>query len=263
VASFDKAIPPGQEGKVTLKVNTSKRKGVFAKSATVISNDPKTPRTSITLRCNVKQYMSITPHNRINIIGFEGDKITQEVTITSLEEHPFEITDITSTLDDKIKYKLKTGKKGREYTIKVTNRSTQEGSFNGNMVVKTDSKKKPHIVLTVSGKLRKEVAVRPATLTFGTVDTAKDNSDVKRAARKVQLIDVRKKGFTIKKVKPSSSWIKTEVEIKNENKLYVLHVTLDRDELPKGKFEETIEIYTSYKRKPLIVKVRGNVVQSG
>jgi hypothetical protein len=260
VASFDKAIPPGQEGKVTLKVNTSKRKGVFSKSAAVISNDPKTPKTNITLRCNVKQYMSITPHNRINILGFEGDKITKEVTITSFEEHPFEITDITSTLDDKIKYKLKTGKKGREYTLKVNNRSTQAGSFNGNIVVKTDSKKKPHIVLKVNGKLRKEVAVRPATLTFGTVDTAKDNADAKGAARKIQLKDARKKGFTIKKVKPSSSWIKADIEIKKENKHYIINVTLDRNELPKGKFEETIEIYTSYKKKPMVVKVKGNAV---
>jgi hypothetical protein len=115
-------------------------------------------------------------------------------------------------------------------------------------------------VLSVTGSLRQEVAVRPGTLTFGTVDTAKDNANAKGAARKIQLKDARKEGFTIKKVKPSSSWIKTDIEIKKENKHYTINVTLDRDELPKGKFEEKIEIYTSYKKKPLVVKVKGNAV---
>ncbi|MBW2182348.1 MAG: DUF1573 domain-containing protein, partial [Deltaproteobacteria bacterium] len=49
MASFDKVIPPGQEGKVTLSVKTKNMSGKFAKSATIKSNDPKNPKLRIKL----------------------------------------------------------------------------------------------------------------------------------------------------------------------------------------------------------------------
>ena len=39
--------------------------------------------------------------------GYAGDKIKKKLTITSLDEQPLKIMDITSTIEDKIKYKLK------------------------------------------------------------------------------------------------------------------------------------------------------------
>ena len=208
----------------------------------------------------MKPYINVMPHNRINLLGFEGDKKKHEVTITSFEKKPLEITDITSTVDDKIKYKVKTRKKGEEYVIEVKNRSTQVGSFSGKMIVKTNSNKKPHIVLNVSGKLRSKVAVRPKTFSFGTIDTGKENFGSRVLKKRVMLMDVKGEGFTVKKVKPSSKWIKVEIEAKKENKQYAVHITLDKDKLPKGKFEEKVNIYTSYKRKPLVVDVKGEVI---
>ena len=207
----------------------------------------------------MKEYISVSPHDRINLLGFEGDKIKHEVTITSFEKTPLEITDITSTVDDKIKYKVKTSKQGKEYVIEVKNRSTQAGSFSGKMVVKTNSQKKPHIVLNVSGNLRSKVAVRPKTFSFGTIDTSEENFNSGALKKRVMLVDVQGEGFTVKKIKSSSKWIKAEIESKKENKQYAVHITLDKDKLPKGKFEEKVNIYTSYERKPLVVDVKGEV----
>lgn len=208
----------------------------------------------------MKQYIDVMPHNRINLLGFEGDKIKYEVTITSFEKTPLEITDITSTVDDKIKYKVKTSKKGKEYVIEVKNSSKQAGSFSGKMVVKTNSHKKPHIVLNVSGKLRSKVAVRPKTFSFGTIDTSKENFGSRVLKKRVMLMDAQGEGFMVKKIKTSSKWIKAEIEAKKENKQYAVHIILDKDKLPKGKFEEKVNIYTSYKRKPLVVDVNGDVI---
>ncbi len=128
------------------------------------------------------------------------------------------------------------------------------------MVVKTTSQKKPNIVLYVNGKLRSKVAVRPKTFSFGTIDTSKDNFGSSVIKKRVMLTDVQGEGFTVKKIKPSSKWIKAEIEVKKENKQYAVHITLDKDKLPKGKFEEKVNIYTSYKRKPLVVDVKGEVI---
>ena len=260
MASFDKAIPPGQEGKITLKANTTKRKGKFSKSAKVYSNDPENPQKTITLKCTIKEYISVTPHNRIQLFGYEGDKLKEMATITSFEKQPLEITDITSTVDDKIKYKLKTKKKGKLYALEVKNRSTQQGTFNGKIVLKTSSQKKPHIIFDVNGRLKQKVSVQPRTLYFGSIDISKDSFNVKKLTKKMKLKDARGNGFTIKKIKPSSKWIKIEEKVQKENNQYTINVTLDKDKLPKGKIHEKINIYTSYKGKPLVVDVKGNVI---
>jgi len=237
-----------------------KRKGKLTKSATVFSNDPEKPKMIISLGGKVKQYISVMPNNRIHLLGFEGDKIKKEVTITSFEEQPLEITDVTSTVNDKIKCKLNTIKKGKEYILEVKNRSTKAGTFNGRIIIKTSSKKKPHIVLNVSANLRRKVTIRPTAFFFGTINTTKENFDSKMLEKRAVLRDVQGDGFTIKKIKPSSKWIKAEIEVKKEKKRYAIHLILDRDKLPKGKFEEKIKIYTSYKGKPLVVDVRGEVI---
>ena len=85
MADFDKAIAPGQEGKITLKLNTSRRQGKLTKTAAVTSNDPNMPNTTITLSCFVKEFISIKPSARINIVGYEGDKLSQKLTITATE----------------------------------------------------------------------------------------------------------------------------------------------------------------------------------
>ena len=212
------------------------------------------------MSCKVKQYVSIVPHNRINLLGFEGDTVKHQVTITSFEEEPFEITDISSTVDDKIKYKLKTIEKGKKYTIEAESRSKEEGSYSGQMVLKTSSKKKPHIVLSINGNLRKEVAVVPTKLFFGTINSAEEGFDTRELQKMTTLRDIRGDGFEVKKVKTSGKWMVAEVEPHKQKKQYTLRVTLDKNKLPQGSFNETVTVYTSYKKKPLVIDVKGEVL---
>ena len=143
MADFDKAIAPGQEGKITLKLNTSRRQGKLTKTAAVTSNDPNMPNTTITLSCFVKEFISIKPSARINIVGYEGDKLSQKLTITATEGQEFEITEVKTDLLDKIKYKLDTIQKGKEYVLEVENISTEEGVVRGQLELKTTARRNP------------------------------------------------------------------------------------------------------------------------
>jgi len=185
--------------------------------------------------------------------------VSAQTTITSLEDQPFEITEVSTTIPDKIKYKLKTIKKGKEYSLEIKNRSTKEKSFIGDIILKTTSKNKPHIVVPVSCSLKQEVAMIPQTVSFGTVDSAKGNVAADKLKKKVVLKDVRGKGITIKKVKTSRDWITTEVSNKKGDKNGTVSIILDKEKLPKGKFNEKVEIRTNYK-KSLVVDIIGEVL---
>ncbi len=240
-----------------MKANTVNRKGVFSKSARVHSNDPQHLKTRITISCTVKQYISVLPGEMIKLQGFEGDKIKKKVTIASPEGHPFEITDISSNIGDKIHYKLK--KRGKEYTIEVKNRSTKEDMFRGNIIVKTNSEKNPHVVLPVRGELKGKVAISSKILSFGTIDTTRDGFDTVSLRKTLVLRDVQGNDLVIKKIKTTSDWIVTETK-KRGARQYTIVITLDKDRLPKGQFNEKIEIRTNYKGKPLVVDVQGEVI---
>ncbi len=123
-------------------------------SATVFSNDPQMPKTKIFINGSIKQLITVKPSNRVMLQGYAGDKISKKVTITSLEEKPFEITDITSTIEDKIKYSLKKIRKKKEYSLEIKTRSGIKESFRGKVVLKTNSKKRPELVLSVLCKVQ-------------------------------------------------------------------------------------------------------------
>lgn len=143
-----------------MKISTKNKKGKLKQSATVFSNDPQKPKTKIFINGSIKQLITVKPGSRVMLQGYAGDKISKKVTITSLEEKPFEITDITSTIEDKIKYKLKKIEKDKEYSLEIKTRSGIKESFRGKVVLKTNSQKKPEIDIFVMGKVQGKVSNR-------------------------------------------------------------------------------------------------------
>ena len=193
------------------------------------------------------------------MVGFEGDKLSHEVTIEAMEEEPLEITEVSSDVDEKIKYELKTVEKDKKYTLEVKNSSTDEGFIRGNITLKTSSEKKPLISLPLYIKLQKELVVKPETLSFGTIDTGVEGALEKRLTKKVMVKKNRGEDLTIKKIKPSADWIMTETVTNQEGKQYRVVITLDKDKMPKGQFEEKVEIKTNSQKEPLVVTLKGDI----
>lgn len=246
VANFDKAISPGQEGKVTIKVNLKNKKGKLKQGATIFSNDPQNPQTKIFISGLVKEYISVEPSTRVRFKGYAGDTISKKVTITSLEEQPLKINEITSTIDDKITYTLEKIQEGKRYSLEIKTLSGMKESFQGKVVLSTNSQKKPEVELIIVGKLENEVKVSPQYLYFGVIDTNKEVIDPKSLKRTLTVTRVKGVDFTVGKIEPSSDWITTKTENGKKGKKHSIIITLDKDKLPKGKFTEKLKIHTNY-----------------
>jgi hypothetical protein len=225
----------------------------------VTSNDPNTPSTSVTLSCFIKEHISIKPTNRFNLTGYEGDELSQKLTITATEGQEFDITEVKTDLTDKIKYKLETVTKGKEYSLEVANLTKKEGFVRGQIEIRTTSQKKPIIILPVFVKVQSEVEVKPASLYFGKINTG-GAIDPESLTKPVVIRMARGKDLDIKKVKESSNWIKTETKTDEKGIQYNVVITLNKDKMPKGKFDEKVEIKTNKKDEPLIVSIKGEVI---
>ena len=126
--------------------------------------------------------------------------------------------------------------------------------------MKTTSQKKPLIILPVFVKIQSEVGVTPASLYFGKIDTAGGPVNPESLTKSVVIKLARGNDLDIKKVSESNKWIKTETKTDEKGVQYTVVITLDKNKMPKGKFDEKVEIKTNKKKEPLIVSIKGEVM---
>ena len=186
--------------------------------------------------------------------GFYGDSAKQKLTITSLVDDPLAITDVSSSIDDKIEYDLKTEKKDKEYSLAIKTLAGIEEPFRGSVILKTTSKKKPQITISVMASVKKEIRVAPEYLYFGIINKNKD-LDEKSLQRTTVISQMRKDDLKIRTIETSQDWIKTDVDTNQEGKQYTITITLDKEKLPQGKFREIVSIHTQSKEKPEVSRI--------
>ena len=162
---FDKIIPPGGQGKITLKVDTAKFKGQISKSAAVTTNDPSQPNLRLVVNADVTTFIDVLPRDVVTFRQYRGEEKKQEVTLRSNEGGSFEVKDVQVT-GESIQHEL-TKAGDNEYTVAVwLDKQAPLGNINGSLKVLTNSVKEPSLTLTVRGSVLGQISVNPSTLYF-------------------------------------------------------------------------------------------------
>lgn len=153
--SYTKQIPPGGEGTITIKGDTSGYGGrLFKKKIIVETNDPKHSQLSLHILGNIERFVTITPR-QIKLNATVGN--TQKVSITVLPEkkYPFKILSAEADKGQFIRFEIKDVKKADRdaYLITVENTKTTKGRFFDTIKLKTDSEIRPMIDIWVHGNI--------------------------------------------------------------------------------------------------------------
>jgi len=151
VTRYDRVIPPGGTGQITLGVDTSKVIAEFQKKAVVWTNDPQRKSVALFLKGEVKPHISLVPGGYLSLQGVVGRVPAEKLDIINNHEQPFKITSIISDLPNNIIWRLKEIKPGYSYTLKVEDISTKAGQYSGHLVLQTDQLQKPELVIIVNG----------------------------------------------------------------------------------------------------------------
>jgi hypothetical protein len=235
-------------------------RGKFSKSATILSNDPEHPSYRIKLKGTIKNYITVQPSPRAYLTGFEGDTLTQTLTISTNEKEPLTITNITSSLDHRITYEIKPLLEGRSYELTVTTRENSQGRSIGTITVTTSSKQKPKLQIPVRINFKNELTISPSTLFFGSLPLASQTQE-SLFTKQIRVRKERGEPLAIEKIVPSSDFIQTAIETTEEGKRYRITVTLEKEKLRKGLLKETLEIYTNYQKKPVFtITLKGKII---
>jgi hypothetical protein len=263
VASFDKVIKPGGEGKVMANVDTKNFSGPIAKSVLLVSNDPERGQINLFIKAMVKPYVDVLPQPYVRLSVVKGDSDTRDVIILS-EEKSFKPT-ILETAQPYVKAEiLPAGEKdkipghpGEQYKLRISvTPDAPEGLLNAPIRIATGVSQQPNIEVPVSGIVRARVSVTPVMVNFGNFTAGKDpitrnivvtNNKPANPIR-VTKAEVTVPGF-ITDVVPTQEGVSYTVVVKASGKVR------------KGALDGTVKLYTTDKEKSVIeLPLRGEVL---
>lgn len=231
-AHFDRSIPPGGEGKITLKLNLKGYSGAIKKTTSVFTNDPQNPRYTLTMQGNARAIIDIRPSTQIAFRGMAQQLTEQTVELAGMVK-PFQIQKLESNLEEKIAYQLETAEAGKLYRIKVTNK-VKQGTYNGFIKVFTDLPDKSDLMIRVSGYIEGEISVKPQVILIGKLD----NQQPVRVAR-ISVISNRGKPFKIEKLTYDTQYISIDQQPLPKDAGYSLEITPNLSAIAPGGRQQT------------------------
>ena len=139
MARFDRTIPPGGEGKITLEVRTKRYQGKLHKKARVHSNDPKQPQVLIGLKGDVWVPINVNPRY-VRLRGTEDEEVQSVVYLQGKKKEPLIAKLASVSIPDRVEVKLQETEKGRTYQLKVKNKVKGEARYRGKRISTEDTK---------------------------------------------------------------------------------------------------------------------------
>jgi len=154
VASFDRAIPPGGEGKITLSVRTKGYEGAHRWSAKVNTNDPSMNVVTLRVKAFVKVPIYVSPRY-VRLYGKEGQSVTRVIEIRAGLDKPLTLEPGQFNLEGKVKYTIEEIEKGRRFKVRFTTIPSSSQTYRGFLKLKTNYPQKPEITIRIRGRFVK------------------------------------------------------------------------------------------------------------
>ena len=263
VASFDKVVKPGAEGKVVSSVDTKNFSGPISKSILLVSNDPDRPQLNLFIKAMVKPFVDVMPTGYLRFSVVKGDTASQDVVLVS-EEKTFKPT-IAEMAQPYVKAELipagekdkVAGRAGDQYKLHVAvTADAPEGLLNAPIRVATGVPQQPNLEIPVSGYIRPRVSVTPALVNFGNFTAGKDaitRNIIVTNNKPAQPVKVTKAEVTV-------PGFQTDVVPTQEGISYTVVVKAS-DKVKKGAIEGTVKLYTTDKERAVIeLPLKGEVL---
>jgi hypothetical protein len=263
VVRYDRTIPPGGVGQVTLQVNTSGFQGRVTKTAQLTTNDPVQRSPKIYLSINVRSHIIVEPGPKIMLRGIVGEDIRRVVHIRPADDQALEITKVQSNLESIIDYKLNRKDDSNQYNLEVVSKVSEQKTASGFLTLHTNHPKKKILKLSVHLRIKPEIQVWPNNITF--YENPNAGAKGKTNKRNLIVMNNRGKSFKIKELGYNRDYFQVHPLAKNDDPAsrQQFEVTPLVDKLPAGKieFRDTLVIKTDNARGaelqvPMWIKLR-------
>jgi Protein of unknown function (DUF1573) len=265
---FDRVIPPGRDGKITVQVRTAGFMGAAVKTAIVKTNDPALLHFEIAIRMVI---LSATPKGDKSgpFIVSPGLKITSTATAGSPTElvaniytqssQPVKITKV-DTPGDPFKVDFHSVPDGTRSMVKATaSPSLATGRHSQTVKLITDNKEFPELVLTFELDIGLSLSLSPTTLVFDRV-TLPASGEVPAASKFLWLRRSGGPALEVKKVESTLPFMGATLDTDQDGRTFILRVKFISAP-PKGTHAGKIVVTTNNPNQPTVEAALRVVVQ--
>lgn len=264
VASFDAKIAPGASGKIHAEVDTIDFAGPIAKTITVLSNDPTTPRLTLTIKATVLPQVEVHPGfaRYIYVQSHDPGLLKQWLWTDNFAD--FKVTGIvspykflTASFHQATPDELRPEVAGNtnQWIVETTIQPDAEvGALREFLIVKTNHPKQKEMRIPITGFVRPVMSVTPYIADFGAIDVAESAKDMS-----LILVNFGEEAIEIKKVTTTTPGVEATVRAIEAGRRYEIKLALT-SKMPKGAVNSMLKIETTSVRKPTIdVPLKGTV----
>jgi hypothetical protein len=151
--AYDRLIPPGGQGALTLTIKPFTLRGQFSKKTEVFLNDPDQPLLVFTLKGVSRPLIEVQPGPIIRLRGKRGEEPQRQVRLTANLTEPWEISRYTNNIPQFIDIDIHAVERGRSYVIEVRQTRQESGTYRGMIELFTTVPKRPRLVIRVFGQV--------------------------------------------------------------------------------------------------------------
>lgn len=156
ITSFDKEIKYGEEGKISLIINTYSRGGDEIEDHIVVeTEDKKRPHINLYISGKVTKFATVSPP-RIQLKNSGNNYMEGSTVIMPEKKYPFKIRDIKARDGRYISYDFREIEKDKNiaYIIKVKSKTNTRKYIRDILFIETDSDVQPEIPIRVRGRIK-------------------------------------------------------------------------------------------------------------
>lgn len=249
MARYDRTIPPGGEGKITLELKTKGYQGNMHKTARVSTNDPNRPQITIGIKGKIWVPIEMKPRYA-HLKGVVGDALEAVVSLQSQKKDPLKIALVSVSIPEKITVELVVVEKDRSYQVKVRNKVEGQATYSGQIKLSTNYPERPEVLIRVNSTIQPLVQVRPKVMNLGRMSQEqidRFNKDAKPFRRPATVILNRGNDLQIEKLKLDKSLFTVTLKKLQVGRMVQIIVEPNFEKLKKGKNEDRLRIYTNQK----------------
>lgn len=253
-------IPPGQEGKVTVKWDTLRVKGELTGEVVVYLDDPAQPPIVLLLKGVVKPPLEIVPSRAVFLSLFKGESAESTVTIVNNETRPLTITRLEARGQHFVA-NFHTVESGKIYQIVVkVLPDTPPGRYLEGLDVYTDNPQRAQIKMAVNVLVKENLYTFPDVVDFGTVSLAQlaKTPSILKVLTQTLLVKKREGEFEITGVTTTVPFLRIHLEPAGKSGTFRIDVSLVQGEVRPGKLDGSLRIKTTEGDFPeLVIPVQG------
>lgn len=154
-ADYDKQIPPGTQGKITLSIEPFSVLRQFTKRTKVFTNDPERREFDLVMKGEARPIIEIKPSHIVRLKGAATDDLKGQVRFISNLTVPWQIVEYRTSLPPTdVEITLKPEVPNKVYVLEVRNTRQQGGRYAGVIELFTTAAARSRLIVRVFGDIQ-------------------------------------------------------------------------------------------------------------